>query len=141
MWHRVDTGGFPLPLGDPPEHSAAAGTVSIHQSELLWMRGGIVADPDAKVPNPRKADLERLRSDLAKEVESIKKTLKGPTEQIGGDKVWVGKNARAWHRELDGRHKKLVEQVDKLLPIIDAAIRSEPEKVSQSEARMYNKDL
>ncbi|MFD5909605.1 hypothetical protein ACFWHL_12925 [Streptomyces massasporeus] len=100
-----------------------------------------MADPDAKVPNPRKADLERLRSDLAKEVESIRKALKAPTEEIGGDKVWVGKNARAWHRELDGRHKKLGEQVDKLLPIIDAAIRSEPEKVSPSEARTYNKDV
>ncbi|MGX1560290.1 hypothetical protein [Streptomyces sp. NPDC055506] len=74
-------------------------------------------------------------------MESIKKALKSPTEQIGGDKVWVGKNARAWHRELDGRNKKLIEQVDKLLPIIDAAIRSEPEKVSQSEARTYNKDV
>ncbi|GAA2763779.1 hypothetical protein GCM10010103_28200 [Streptomyces paradoxus] len=99
-----------------------------------------MADSEAKVPNPRKADLERLRSDLAKEVESIRKALKGPAEQIGGDKVWVGKNARAWHQELEGRNKKLGEQVNKLLPILDAAIRSEPEKVSQSEARMYNKD-
>jgi len=100
-----------------------------------------VAEPDAKVANPRKADLERLRSDLAKEVESLRKALKGPTEEIGGDKVWVGKNARAWHRELDGRHKKLGDQIDKLLPVIDAAIRSEPEKVSPSEARMYYKQI
>ena len=100
-----------------------------------------MAEPDAKVANPRKADLERLRSDLAKEVESLRKALKGPTEEIGGDKVWVGKNARAWHRELDGRHKKLGDQIDKLLPVIDAAIRSEPEKVSPSEARMYYKQI
>ena len=100
-----------------------------------------MAEPDAKVANPRKADLERLRSDLAKEVESLRKALKGPTEEIGGDKVWVGKNARAWHRELDGRHKKLGDQIDKLLPVIDAAIRSEPEKVSPSEARMYHKQI
>ncbi|MER5829242.1 hypothetical protein ABT116_00155 [Streptomyces sp. NPDC002130] len=99
----------------------------------------IVADSEAKVPNPRKADLERLRSDLAKEVESLRKALKDPTEEIGGDRVWVGKNARAWHRELEGRHRKLGEQVDRLLPVIDAAIRSEPEKVSPSEARAYNK--
>lgn len=100
-----------------------------------------MAEPDAKVANPRKADLERLRSDLAKEVESLRKALKAPTEEIGGDKVWVGKNARAWHRELDGRHKKLGDQIDKLLPVIDAAIRSEPEKVSPSEARMYHKQI
>ncbi|MEU6380040.1 hypothetical protein [Streptomyces sp. NPDC046909] len=96
-------------------------------------------DSEAKVPNPRKADLERLRSDLVKEVESIKKALKNPTEEIGGDKVWVGKNARTWHTELDGRHKRLGAQVDKLLPLVDAAIRGEPEKVTASEARTYHK--
>jgi hypothetical protein len=100
-----------------------------------------VTDSEPKVANPRKADLERLRSDLAKEVESIRKALKGPTEEIGGDKVWVGKNARAWHSELDGRHRKLGDQVEKLLPIIDAAIRSEPEMVSASEARRYHKSI
>ncbi|GAB2780141.1 hypothetical protein GCM10027073_11030 [Streptomyces chlorus] len=96
-----------------------------------------MADPEPKVDNPRKADLEKLRRDLAKEVEHLRKALKGPTEDIGGDKVWVGKNARAWHRELQGRHKKLGEQVDKLLPLVDAAIRNEPEKVTAAEARSY----
>lgn len=112
-----------------------------HSSAKNAMNEGLstVADSEAKIPNPRKADLERLRSDLAKEVESLRKALKGPTEEIGGDRVWVGKNARAWHRELEGRHKKLGEQVDRLLPVVDAAIRGEPEKVSPSEARAYSK--
>ncbi|MFI8302689.1 hypothetical protein ACIF80_04400 [Streptomyces sp. NPDC085927] len=96
-----------------------------------------MADPEVKVDNPRKADLEKLRSDLAKEVEQLRKALKKPAEDIGGDKVWVGKNARAWHRELQGRHRKLGEQVDKLLPLVDAAIRNEPEKVTAAEARSY----
>jgi hypothetical protein len=100
-----------------------------------------VADSEPKVPNPRRADLEKLRTDLVKEVDALSKALKGPTEDIGGEKVWVGKNARAWHRELDGRHRKLGEQVGKLLPIIDAAIRNEPEKVSAAEARAYQKSI
>ncbi|MFJ7176748.1 hypothetical protein ACIQXA_10130 [Streptomyces massasporeus] len=100
-----------------------------------------MADPEPKVDNPRKADLEKLRRDLAKEVEQLKKALKGPTADIGGDKVWVGKNARVWHQELQGRHKKVGEQVEKLLPLIDAAIRNEPDKVSASEARVYNKGI
>ncbi|WP_248502851.1 hypothetical protein [Streptomyces sp. D2-8] len=91
--------------------------------------------------NPRKADLEKLRRDLAKEIEQLKKALKGPTEDIGGDKVWVGENARAWRQELQGRHKKVGEQVEKLLPLIDAAIRNKPDKVSTSEARLYNKGV
>jgi hypothetical protein len=98
----------------------------------------LVAEQGAKVPNPKRADLEKLRKDLAKEVETLRKTLKTPTEEIGGDKVWVGKNARAWHRELDGRHRKLAEQVGRLLPVVDAAIRGEPEKVSAAEARSYH---
>ncbi|MEV0981290.1 hypothetical protein [Streptomyces sp. NPDC049915] len=100
-----------------------------------------MTDPEPKVANPRRADLERLRSDLSKEVDALKKALQGPTEEIGGSEVWVGKNARAWHRELEGRHKRLGEQVDKLLPIVDAAIRAEPEKVSASEARSYHKAI
>jgi hypothetical protein len=97
-----------------------------------------VSDSEPKVDNPRKADLVKLRGDLAKEVARLRDAFKRPTEDIGGDKVWVGKNARAWHRELDGRNKRLGDQVDKLLPVIDAAIRNEPDKVSATEARMYH---
>ncbi|MFD5773286.1 hypothetical protein ACFW6C_13735 [Streptomyces fungicidicus] len=96
-----------------------------------------MAGLESKVPNPRKADLQKLRSELAKEVESLGKTLKRPSEDIGGDKVWVGRNARAWHRELEGRHRKLGEQVGKLLPLLDAAIHGEPEHVPAAEARSY----
>lgn len=97
-----------------------------------------MVESESNVPNPRKADLQKLRDDLAKEVESLGRTLKGPAADIGGDKVWVGANARAWQRELDGRHRRLGEQVGKLLPLIDAAIRGEPEKVSAAEARSYH---
>ncbi|WP_405779614.1 hypothetical protein [Streptomyces sp. NBC_00859] len=93
---------------------------------------------EPKVPNPRKADLVRLRSDLAKQVDAFRAALKKPTADVGGDKVWVGKNARAWHMELNGRHKRLVGQVEKLLPVVDAAIKGQPDKVPAAEARMYN---
>ncbi|GAB2464366.1 hypothetical protein [Streptomyces incanus] len=43
----------------------------------------------------------------------------------------MGKNARAWHQEPG-------EQVGKLLPVIDAALRCEPEKVAAAEARSYH---
>lgn len=92
---------------------------------------------EAGIPNPRKADLQKLRGDLAKEVDDLARALKAPSEDIGGDKVWVGKNARAWHRELAGRHRRLGRQVGRLLPLLDAAIRGEPEKVSAAEARSY----
>lgn len=96
-----------------------------------------MAESESTVPNPRKAELQKLRDDLAKEVGSLGRILRGPAADIGGDKVWVGENARAWHRELDGRHRKLGEQVGKLLPIVDAALRGEPERVSAAEARSY----
>ncbi|MET9253168.1 hypothetical protein [Streptomyces sp. NPDC003717] len=82
--------------------------------------------------------MEKLRTDLAKEAEILKKVLKKPTEDVGGDKVWVGRNARVWHRELEGRHRKLAEQVGELLPLVEAALRGEPEKVSAAEARSYH---
>ncbi|MGW2900791.1 hypothetical protein ACWDAO_41060 [Streptomyces sp. NPDC001212] len=82
-----------------------------------------------------------MRRDLARDVDSLTKALQGPTRDIGGDKVWVGKNARAWHRELEGRHKKLGEEVGKLLPNADAAIRNEPDKVPAAETRLYQKGV
>ncbi|MFF1275236.1 hypothetical protein ACFVZC_17755 [Streptomyces marokkonensis] len=100
-----------------------------------------MVESESSVPNPRRADLQKLRNDLAKEVESLGRTLKRPAEDIGGDKVWVGKNARAWHREVAGRHRKLGEQVGGLLPIVDAAIRDEPEKVSAAQARSYQRSV
>ncbi|MFG2516519.1 hypothetical protein [Streptomyces sp. NPDC048584] len=93
--------------------------------------------PEAGIPNPRKADLRKLRGDLAKEVDDLARALKAPAEDLGGEKVWVGKNARAWHRELAGRHRRLGQQMGLLLPLLDAAIRGEPEKVSAAEARSY----
>lgn len=92
---------------------------------------------EAGIPNPRKADLRKLRSDLAKEVDDLARALEGPAKDLGGDKVWVGRNARAWHRELAGRHRRLGQQVGGLLPLIDAAIHGEPEEVSAAEARSY----
>lgn len=100
-----------------------------------------MTDSPAKVSNPRKAELEKLRSDLAKEVESLRKALKKPTEDFGGDEVWVGRNARTWHRELVGRHKKLGEQAGALLPLVEAAINNEPEKISASEARAHHRGV
>ncbi|MFI2026984.1 hypothetical protein [Streptomyces buecherae] len=97
-----------------------------------------MGESEDKVANPRKADLEKLRRDVAREAEGLKKALKTPTEDIGGDTVWVGKNARAWHTELKGRHEKVGTHVEKLLPLIDAAIAAEPDKVSASDARAYN---
>ena len=96
-------------------------------------------DPAPKVPSPRRSDLEKLRSDLAKDVEALRSALTGPDADMAGGKVWVGKNARTWHRELGARHKRLKEQVDKLLPLLDAAIRDEPEKVSAADARAYHR--
>lgn len=96
-----------------------------------------MAEAESTVPNPRKAELQKLRDDLAKDVEHLGRILRGPAADIGGDKVWVGRNARAWHRELDGRHRRLGEQVGRLLPLVDAALRGEPERVSAAEARSY----
>ncbi|WP_263166690.1 hypothetical protein [Streptomyces sp. SCSIO ZS0520] len=90
-----------------------------------------------EVPNPRRAELERLRRDLAREVETLRSALRSAHADMAGDKVWVGRNARSWQRELGGRDRRLREQVDGLLPLLDAAIRKEPERVAGAEARSY----
>ncbi|MFE2580247.1 hypothetical protein [Streptomyces sp. NPDC059378] len=95
---------------------------------------------EQKVANPRKADLVRLRGDLAREVERLRTALRRPTQDLGGDKVWVDRNARSWHTGLAGRDKKLGIEVDKLLPLLDAAIRTEPDRISPADARAYRQD-
>ncbi|MER5597384.1 hypothetical protein [Streptomyces sp. NPDC002265] len=95
---------------------------------------------EQKVANPRKADLVRLRGDLAREVERLRTALRRPTQDLGGDKVWVGRNARSWHTGLVGRDRKLGIEVDKLLPLLDAAIRTEPDRISPADARAYRQD-
>jgi hypothetical protein len=102
------------------------------------MGGG--STPEPKVPNPAITDLKNLKTRLHAELASLNDTLKTTSSDMGGKKVWVGKAADAWGKEIDGRRTRIRQLLGKLEPIIDAEIKKLPENVSPGEAKMYNMD-
>lgn len=92
------------------------------------------------VPNPAVTDLRNLRKDLAAEVETYRGALETTANDMGGRKVWTGKAATDWEKEVAHQRSQVKIQVDKLLPIIDAAIAGLPAEVSPGEAKQYSMD-
>jgi hypothetical protein len=102
-----------------------------------------VGDPSAqqKVENPYLASLKRLKSSLTTETEMLKKQLETAAKDMGSKKVWVGKAATDWAKDLDGRRSRMKVLVEKLIPAVDAEIAKCPEKVTPGEAKMMRMDL
>lgn len=95
---------------------------------------------EATVPNPAIADLKSLKSRLMGEMKTLDDTLKQTNTDMGGKKVWVGKTADTWASDISGRRSRIQTLLGKLAPIIDAEINSLPEKVTPTEAKLYNMD-
>lgn len=94
-----------------------------------------------KVDNPYRASLQRLRKSLTTETEMLKKQLQTAAKDMGSKKVWVGKAASDWAKDLDGRRSRVKVLVEKLIPAVDAEIAKCPEKVTPGEAKMMRMDL
>lgn len=67
-------------------------------------RGTTVGDPSTqpKVDNPYLASLESLKNSLKTETEMLKKQLETAAKDMGSKKVWVGKAASNWAKDLEG---------------------------------------
>lgn len=93
-----------------------------------------------KVPNPAVTDLKNLRKDLATDVETYRDALESTASDMGGKKVWTGKAASDWEKQVTHQRSLVKTQVDKLLPIVDAEIAKLPAEVSPAEAKQYYMD-
>jgi hypothetical protein len=100
--------------------------------------GGGVAQQQATVPNPAIRDLQSLKTRLQQELATLNDTLKTTCSDMGGKKVWVGKAADTWTTDVDGRRRRIQQLLAKLVPIIDAEIKTLPEKVTPTDAKLYN---
>ncbi|MFI0898884.1 hypothetical protein [Streptomyces sp. NPDC020983] len=74
------------------------------------------------------------------EMATLNDTLKQTNSDMGGKTVWVGKTADTWASDISGRRNRIQQLLGKLVPIIDAEINSLPEKVTPTEAKLYNMD-
>lgn len=99
--------------------------------------GGGTPQQQATVPNPAIADLNSLKSRLNGELAKLNDTLKTTCSDMGGKKVWVGKAADTWSTEVTGRRGRIQTLLGKLIPIIDAEIKTLPEKVTPIDAKLY----
>lgn len=99
--------------------------------------GGGAPQQQATATNPYLTDLQNLRSRLTTEVAKLNDVLKTTCSDMGGKKVWVGTTADTWSGEVDGRRKRIQTLVGKIIPIIDAEIKSTPPKVTPTEAKLY----
>ncbi|MEV8566577.1 hypothetical protein AB0436_13540 [Streptomyces sp. NPDC051322] len=94
-----------------------------------------MGDEQTGVRNPVRVELEALKKDLTNHVEDLKKKLHKASKDVGERKSWAGKNAKAWHAEIEGKRRHLRTLIDNLLPAVEARIREEPEKISPQAAK------
>jgi hypothetical protein len=94
------------------------------------------------VANPQRAELARLRADVAAAREGIATALDTASTKMADGKTWTGPTAATnWAAELNGRKKNLGPWIDAVLREIDAKLRSMPEKVTSTQARADHNDL
>ncbi|WP_328326713.1 MULTISPECIES: hypothetical protein [unclassified Streptomyces] len=95
----------------------------------------------AKVENPRRHALVKLKRDIEHEMNDLNNLLKKPSADVGEKRSWAGPNATTWHSDIEGRRKAMLAQLGSLLPTVQAEINRAPEKVSPAEAKLMQLDL
>jgi hypothetical protein len=98
------------------------------------------SNPQATVPNPAITDLQNLKTQLIRDLGTLKEPLKTTCSDMGGGNVWVGTAADSWGADVKGRHGTIQTLLGRLVPVIDAEIKKLPEKVTPGDAKMYNMD-
>ncbi|TDD58298.1 hypothetical protein E1263_19990 [Kribbella antibiotica] len=97
--------------------------------------------PEPMVANPERAALTRLRAEVVAAREGLATALDPAAKKMGDGKTWTGPTAaKNWAAELTGRKKNLGPWVDAVIAQIDAQLRTLPDKVTTSEARIFHND-
>jgi uncharacterized protein YukE len=99
--------------------------------------GGSTTDQQTEpmVTNPRRTRLVALLKEVQAQASALATALDKGASDMGGGKVWIGTTGSAFQSEIEGRKQRLRAQADKLAGIVSAAIASEPERITASEAR------
>lgn len=121
---------------------AGSGGLRSHSGELERE----VAQPkeppaDPMVGNPQRAELARLRGEVASAREGVATALDAAAKKMGDGKTWTGPTAaKNWAAEVNGRKKNLGPWIDTVLREIDAKLKTMPEQVTATEARSFHND-
>ncbi|UNZ21227.1 hypothetical protein [Streptomyces sp. 891-h] len=99
-----------------------------------------MTDPaDNLVPSPVRADLQRLRDDVALQQETIATSLDRAAQDMAEGGVWEGPTAEIFGEEIEGRKTDVHRYADEVLAAVDAQLSVTPELIPLSDARAYRK--
>lgn len=91
--------------------------------------------PEPQVRNPYHWMLTNLRDSLARETPAIADALDKTAADMASGQVWIGSTAKAFALEVGWRQQRLKKLVSELMAIVNAELRSTPERVPASKAR------
>jgi hypothetical protein len=106
------------------------------------MTGG---SEEARVDNPERERLVRLKRELEKERGELVGALRRAASEVGrggrdSAKAWVGRRADRWHDEVAGHRRTIRARIDTVLEDIQREIDSMPEKVTPAEATSMHRN-
>jgi hypothetical protein len=88
------------------------------------------------VDNPRRAWLQSLLNSLGTTLDTMRPVLDTPACDVGSGKVWSGTRAATqFETELSGRSRRVHTLTDGLRTTVENALRAEPLKVTEAQAR------
>ena len=93
------------------------------------------------VDNPRRAWLQTLLSTMDATLETMRPVLDKPASDFGGGKAWIGTDAATkFQAEITGRRNSVHTLTNGLRDVVADALRAEPLKVTESQARQMQMD-
>ena len=93
------------------------------------------------VDNPRRAWLQSLLTSMDATLHAMRPVLDKPAADFGSGKVWTGTNAAsAFQSGIAGRNQSIHTLTDGLRTTVENALRGEPLKVTESQARQMQLD-
>jgi hypothetical protein len=93
------------------------------------------------VDNPRRAWLQSLLTSMDATLQAMRPVLDTPAAGFGSGKVWTGTAAAtAFESDIAGRSRSVHTLTDGLRGTVEDALRAEPLKVTESQARQMQLD-
>lgn len=93
------------------------------------------------VDNPRRAWLQTLLTEMDATLAAMRPVLDKPASDFGSGKAWIGTDAaRKFEAEITGRTNSVHTLTDGLRDVVANALKAEPLKVTESQARQMQMD-
>ncbi|MFJ2029552.1 hypothetical protein [Streptosporangium sp. NPDC087985] len=93
------------------------------------------------VPNPRRAELQRLLAEVADRAHEVRQAYQRASSAMRSGKVWTGPTAATWTTELEDRHQRLGRLAQRVMDAIEEELRRQPAMVTESQADTMRREM